>query len=194
MEQIDERNKKTLLILWVLTLIIALIGATFGYFSATAETEPQIITTQSLSVGLAIEGATNVDKIKPTKWNETDMSANESNEDITVIPFRIYSDSGLSGTYTIDMSTNINENDLYEGGSASDIKYRVYKGNTPIGDVGSFTTGNFKVEIVNGTIVNTGINDEYKLYVYIEDDNNIQNKLQGITFKVTLTGNAEQSA
>ena len=119
MEQIEEKNKKTLLILWIITLIITLIGATFGYFSAISETEPQIITTQSLNVGLAIEGATNIDKIKPTKWNETNMNANDTNTDITVIPFRIYSDSGLDGTYTIDMSTNITENDLYEGGSAS---------------------------------------------------------------------------
>jgi len=193
MEQIDERNKKTLLILWILTFLIALIGATFGYFSATSESDPQIITTQSLSVGVAIEGATNVDKIKPTTWNATDMSVNENNTDITVIPFRVTSTSGINGTYTIDMSTNITENALHEGGSASDIKYRVYKGSTQIGNVGSFTTGDFKVEIVNGDIAETGINDQYKLYVYIENKDEKQNKLQGISFDIVLSGTASQN-
>ena len=192
MEQLDDRTKKILTILWAITLIVALIGATFGYFSATDKTDPQIITTQNLGVSLTIEGATNVDNIKPTTW-DTNLANNDTNEDIVKIPFKIKSTSRVNGTYTINMSTNITENALLNGGSASDIKYKLYKDNTEI-KTGSFTTGDFNEEIANGTISkDSDLNDEYMLYIYIENKDETQNKLQNIQFSITLSGNASQT-
>lgn len=192
MEQIDEKTKRILTILWSITLIVALIGATFGYFSATDKTDPQIITTQNLGVSLTIEGATNVDNIKPTTWDTT-VTNNDNNDDIVRIPFKVKSTSRVNGTYTVNMSTNITENALLNGGSASDIKYKLYKDNAEIVS-GNFTTGDFNVEIANGTISkDSDLNDEYILYVYIENKDETQNKLQNIKFSITLSGNASQT-
>ena len=193
MEKIDNKNKVTLIVLWVLILLVVSIGATFAYFRAVAESKPQIITTEGLTFNLDIEGSTNVDDIKPTIWNESNLTANENNEDVTVIPFKVYSSTGVKGIYKVRMTTNITENDLYEGGSAEDIKYKVYNGSNLIKS-GNFTTGNFDVEIVNGVISDNGINDNYRLYVYIENKNTVQNKLQGISFIVKLIGTAEQTS
>ena len=66
MKKIDNKNKVTLIVLWVLILLVVSIGATFAYFRAVAESEPQIITTEGLTFNLDIEGTSNVDNIKPT--------------------------------------------------------------------------------------------------------------------------------
>jgi len=193
MEKIDNKNKVTLIVIWILIMLITVIGATFAYFKAVAESKPQIITTEGLTFSLVIDGPINVDDIKPTAWNDNDLSANENNEDVTIIPFNVFSNTGIDGSYKVNMTTNITENNLYEGGSAEDIKYKVYRNNQLVKS-GNFTTGDFNAEIVNGTITENGVNDDYKLYIYIENKDNVQNKLQGISFTVTLIGTADQNS
>jgi len=129
MEKIDNKNKVTLIVIWILIMLITVIGATFAYFKAVAESKPQIITTEGLTFSLVIDGPINVDDIKPTAWNDNDLSANENNEDVTIIPFNVFSNTGIDGSYKVNMTTNITENNLYEGGSAEDIKYKVYRNN-----------------------------------------------------------------
>lgn len=195
MEQIDNKNRVTLTVLWIITFLIALIGATFGYFSAISKSDEQIITTgkSGLSVAVAITGASNVTNISPTTWNSTNISANESNENISVIPFSVTSTSRVNGTYTINMSTNIIENETFDGGSASDIAYKLYKDNSLVTE-GNFNSGAFSKDITTGTITNTSdLNDNYKLYIYIDETNVPQNKLQDISFKVTIGGTAKQT-
>jgi len=194
MEQIDNRNRVTLMILWILTFLIALIGATFGYFSAISKSDEQIITTgKALSVAVAINGASNVTNISPTTWNTTDMSENEKNTNIAILPFSVTSTSRVNGTYTINMSTNITENELFEGGSASDITYKLYQDGRFVTE-GNFNSGAFSKDITTGTIKTTSdLNDNYKLYIYIDEKNIPQNKLQNISFKVTIGGTAQQT-
>ncbi len=147
--------------------------------------------TESLNMSVTVEGTSRADNIKPTKWDES-MAKNESNPDIAVIPFRVSSNSRKNAEYRVNMSTYIEENELLEGGSAQDIKYRVYKGNKEI-STGNFHTGDFDVEIVNG-IMEEGkdLLDEYKLYVYIDETHVPQNRLQSISFSVILTGYVNQ--
>lgn len=194
MEQIDNKNKVTLTILWIITLLIAIIGATFGFFSSISKSDKQIITTgKSLSVAVTIMGATNVKNIIPTTWDKNDMSANENNKNISVIPFSVTSTSRINGTYSVDLNTNIKENELNEGGSAEEIMYRVYKDGKEVIS-GNFIEGEFNKEIVNGLISsNSDLNDKYKLYVYIDETHVAQDKLQGISFGLTLIGRADQT-
>lgn len=194
MEQIDNKNKATLTILWILTFLIALVGATFGYFNSISKSDEQIITTgQALSVSVVINGSSNVTNISPTTWNANDISENEKNKNISIIPFSVSSTSRVNGSYTINMSTNIIENELFEGGSASDIAYKLYKGNNLVTE-GNFNSGDFSKDITTGTITNTNdLNDNYKLYVYIDETHFEQNKLQNISFKITIGGTATQT-
>ena len=188
----DKKNKIILMTLAIITFLVALLGATFAYFSAISRSKPQIITTSSLSLSLKIEGATHVTNIKPTVWSAT-LSDNEANTDIVKIPFSVTSPAGVKGTYDVDMSTNIPSNGTLTGGSANDVKYKLYKGTTMVKE-GSFSAS-FNEQIISGSeiVENTVLNDSYKLYVYIENKNEEQNTLQNIDITINLTASATQT-
>ncbi len=187
----DRKNRIVLTVLGALSLLFALIGATFAYFSAVSQSEPQIITTSSLIMRVTIAGSTNIKNIKPTTWSNT-MSDNENNKDITVIPFVVNADAGVQGDYDINMSTVITPNGKLNGGNVSDIKYKLYKEGTMIKE-GNFSS-NFNEKIIEKAEIleNTPVNDSYKLYVYIDNQNGEQNSLQEINFEINLTGEAHQ--
>ena len=187
----DKKNRIFLTVLAIFTLIMAMIGATFSYFTAIKKSKPQIITTSSLSFMLNISGATHVTNIKPTKWSNV-ISENEQNVDIAKIPFIVTSYSGVKATYDITMSTAIPSNQFLTGGSASDIKYKLYKEGTKIKE-GNFTSI-FSEKLISDSEIPLDIKtiEYYKLYVYIEDNNEAQNSLQNIDFIINLDGRANQ--
>jgi len=194
MKQINLKTKKILIILWSMTLLISLIGISFGYFSAISKSDPQIITTQSLNISLTMEGSTHINNINPTIWDNINLENNDNNNNIVKIPFRIYSSSKFNGEYTIRMITNITENELLNGGNATDIKYKVYKENEEVTS-GNFNKGEFDEQIVNEIISqDNNLNDTYNLYIYIENKNEAQNKLQDIEFSIRLFGEANQTS
>ena len=190
---IDKKNRTILMILAILTLIVTMIGATFAYFKAISKSEPQIITTSSLNINLALKGSMNIKNIKPTIWSNN-INENEANKDIAIIPFEVTSDSKITAIYGVTMSTNIKLNTNLVGGKVSDIKYKLYKNGTYYSE-GSFSE-NFKEKIINdGSITLKGnLDDKYKLYIYIEDSNNFpQNQLQDINFTINLMADANQT-
>lgn len=188
----DKKNKTILTVLSVLTLLVALLGATFAYYSATSKSEPQIITTSSLSLSINIDGSINVDNIKPTNW--VSLASAQTNKDITRIPFTVSSPAGVKAVYSVNMDTVIPSNSELTGGDASDIKYKLFKDGetTPLKE-GSFSS-NFNEQIITNSEIalNTPLNDKYVLYVYIENENAEQNTLQNISFSINLTGRADQ--
>ena len=207
MERENGRGRIALTVIGAATLLIALAGATFAYFSATSTTTTQTITTSSLNLTVAADGeATHVSGIKPTTWvSNTDA---KTNNDIAIIPFKVTGSSSTDGTYTVNLSTNIvlNSGTVVEeqgqagvpltGGDVSDIKYRLFtKEGTELGSEKSFSATTNEDIVTNGTITaDVPLNDEYILYVYIEnDESNPQNKLQGIDFTITLGGSASQA-
>ena len=123
---IDKKNRTILMILGFLTIIITMIGATFAYFKAVSQSEPQILTTTSLSINIGIKNSLNVKNITPTTWSEN-MDDNLNNENIAHIPFVVSSDSKIKALYGVNMTTNIKPNNTLTGGEASDIKYVLYK-------------------------------------------------------------------
>ena len=188
----EQRDKTILTILGALTLLVALLGATFAYFSATSQSEPQIITTSSLSLNVSIKGETHIENIKPTTW--TSKAAAESNSDIAKIPFYVTANAGVKATYDIKMGANVPSNSLLTGGSASDIKYKLFKnGENTIVKEGNLNS-NFSDNIVVASPIEEGkiLNDEYILYIYIENKNVEQNSLQDIDISISLTGTADQ--
>ena len=87
----DKKIHNTLLtIIGVMTLLVAVIGATFAYFSATYTAKPQNIKTGELKVS-ASSSIDHNENIKPTKWNGDDVSEiDETNEnDITVVTLTV---------------------------------------------------------------------------------------------------------
>ena len=190
----DKKNRIVLTVLASLTLVIALIGATFAYFSAVSQSEPQVITTSSLNLSVAINGSTHITNIKPTTWS-SDLSQNDVNVDIVRIPFTVSSSSRLNGNYNINMTTQIPSNSQLSGGSASDVKYKLFKNGetTPLKE-GSLSS-DFNEDIITMAPItaDSTLNDTYILYVYIENKNEAQNTLQNIDFSIILNGSADQT-
>ena len=77
-------NKVLLTVIGIGVLIVATVGATFAYFSATGGTATQQIKTGELKV-TASSTLTDGTNIKPTTWSTTDMAANTGNKDIAKV-------------------------------------------------------------------------------------------------------------
>lgn len=207
MERENVKGKIALTVIGVATLLTALVGATFAYFSATSTTTAQTVTTANLNLSITADGAaTHVTNIKPTTWSDT-MSDNTTNADIARIPFKVTGTSSTNGKYTVNMQTSIALNNgtvveqeggeavALNGGEISDIKYRLYKKDgTAVGNEQSFAATTDVDIVTNAAITaNVALTDEYILYVYINNTGKAQNKLQGIDFTITLGGSAIQT-
>jgi len=210
MERENMKGKIALTVIGAATLLVALAGATFAYFSATSTTAERTITTSNLNLKVALvdSDAGKIENIKPTTWVSTDDA--ETNADIAVIPFTVSGTSSTNGIYTVNMQTSValNSGTVVEeegkaavelkGGSISDIKYRLYdsEGNELIEETAFDSTGAINVDLIDDGAITADedLNDTYTLYVYIKNDaSNPQNKLQGINFTITLGGSASQA-
>jgi len=188
----DKKNQTILTVLAALTLLVALLGATFAYFSATSKSEPQIITTSSLSLNVSIKGETHVTNIKPTTWVST--TAAETNEDIAIIPFTVTTPAGVKAVYSINMSAVVPSNISLTGGSASDVKYKLFKSDATNPTKEGSLAADFNEDIIIDAPITEGIalNDAYVLYIYIENKDVVQNTLQDIDISINLIGTADQ--
>lgn len=189
----DRKHNITLTVLGVLALFVSLLGATFAFFSATSKSKPQVITTSNLSLSVVLKGSQHVTNLSPTTWSST-MSKNDSNENIAKIPFEVTTKEGVKAIYDIILSTTISQNTSLSGGTPEDIKYKLFKvGETSVLKEGNLSA-NFNKEIVTDAQIAQGsaLNDQYILYIYIENKEEAQNTLQNIEFNIRLTGTADQ--
>ena len=188
----DKKNRKLLTILWVITLFITLVGASFAYYNSVSKSKPQVITTSSLSLSVTIKGSTHIENIKPTNW--TNVTDAKNNTDIAKIPFTVNVPAGVKAVYDVNMETTIPINETLSGGSVSDIKYKLFKTGetTPLkeGSLNSY----FNEDVIIDSPINEGqaLTDSYMLYVYIENKDVEQNALQDISFSIKITGRADQ--
>ena len=205
----EERKHKILLtVIGAGTLLIALVGATFAYFSATSTTTTQTVTTSNMNLTVeADSNTTHVDNIKPTTWSET-ITENVSNTDIAKVSFKVTSTSTTTGTYQISMTApglelntgNDASGQPLSGGTLDQVMYKVYKvsGGSYTEVSGAGATGNLSnptvpKQIISNATVNSSLNDQYVIFVYIENSNNAQNQLQGLDFEISVTGSASQA-
>ena len=117
------------MILAILTLIVTMIGATFAYFKAISKSEPQIITTSSLNINLALKGSMNIKNIKPTIWsNNIKLNTNLVGGKVSDIKYKLYK----NGTYYSEgsFSENFKEKIINDGSITLkgnlDDKYKLY--------------------------------------------------------------------
>ena len=194
-------NKVLLTVIAVAVLIVATVGATFAYFSATSETVEQNVTTGELKVSATSEVANNVN-IKPTTW-ESAADA-DSDTDIAKVGLKVVTDGTTidSGKYNIILTTTgVAQNGTKTGGNISEVKWALYdtESNTEIGS-GDFADGDIngdKINLANegaAIAIPAGNNtDNYKLYIWIEDTPTAkQDSLQGLTITAQLTIDAVQ--
>ena len=133
MNEKEQQNRKLILtIMGVSILVVATIGATIAYFSATSSANPQNITTGELKVA-AESKISNNSNIKPATWDDTNMENNNSNTDIARIELTVDTTGTTikTGKYDILLTTTgikLNaETEELKGGKLSDVKWALYK-------------------------------------------------------------------
>ena len=193
----NNKNSVLLTVLGVCTLLVALVGASFAYFTATATTTNQNVQTGKLEVQSTLS-ETAQSNIKPTTF-ATDTA--DTNADIAKFTFNVKGagTTVTGGTYNIQLlgaASGIKE--LPNQGTIADIEYALYEGTAETGTLvktGSFSTISSSTTI-NGTAkaLTASTDDTYTLYVYIKETNQNQDNLQAVTISATMNVLAQSLA
>lgn len=193
----NSKNSVLLTVLGVCTLLVALVGATFAYFTATSTSADQNVQTGRLEVQSTLS-ATSQSQIKPTTF--TSATA-DTNDDIAKFGFNVKGENTTvtGGTYDIQLLGAASGVGSEENkGTSADIEYALYKGNASTGTI--VKTGSFST-ITSATIINdvsqsltASTNDNYTLYVYIKETNKNQDNLQNVTISATMNAIAKTPA
>ncbi len=199
----ENPNRTLLTIVGVATILVAIIGASFAYFSANSTSSSQEVTTGKLML-TAASGSTGNLNISPTTFSNVSEAAADPN--IAKITLEVVTDGTTisTGKYKITFSTtgialntgNDANGDSLVGGSLSDIKWALYDttdSSSPKG-TGTFESGNATdLVAVDNILFPMGNNtDNYILYIWIENTDQPQNKLQELTITATMEAIALQ--
>ena len=197
-ERGNNANKVLLTVIGIAVLVVATIGATFAYFSATGGTATQNVQTGELKVA-ATSSLTQGKSIKPTAWSST-ITENDANADIAKVGLSVVTDGTTisTGVYKVSLTTTgiaLNDTDGKTGGALSDVKWALYEGETEKA-TGDFTSGNAtNLELIKNVAIPAGTNtDNYTLYIWIENKDSQQDQLQGLTITAKLVVDAAQEA
>jgi len=193
MEQKKINKNIIFSVVGVLLLIAVVAGATYAYFSATASTAVQTVTTGSLTMGFTNGEIVRADGLVPIADSEIKTKAAEL-------------DFSVTNTGTEHMNLTISLTDIVIPDALKDVDFRwgLYNKDTGNGlsfgifkDIGTATS----MVIYRDTIIDAVLDPElpditnnYTLRVWIHDDGALQNYMQGQTFsaKVTVDGEAVQ--
>jgi len=192
MEEQKINKKITISIVAVLLIVLITIGATYAYFSAQAETGTQTVTTGTLTMGFDKAGSVvTINGITPINDNEIETKA-------AAFPFSI------TNTGTEHMKLTIKLKDIVIADDLKDVDFRwgLYNpdkqdaAGTEMGvSFGIFKyaeTGGEEI-ILRDVILDSGsAAKNYILRIWIHDDGDNQNYMQGETFsaKIDITGEA----
>jgi len=216
----NNKNNVLLTVIAVATLLVAIVGASFAYFSATGETVEQSVKTGVLKISAAATAVQEANII-PVDTTEIDTVAEKlAHADVAKLPVTVNTtDTTISSEYNIFLTTTgvrLNagtaENPL-TGGDLEQLKWELIEmtsetEGTSIAD-GNFklaqdaTDANFNKKQLNTAAINIpegGTTDEYKVLIYIEnteddvagDGSGKQDQLQGLTIGATVTVDAKQ--
>ena len=190
MEEVKAKNNLFIIILMLVAFLFSCVFATLCYYRYIYESEPIIITTTNLKLSVISDNLRDNESIMPTTWSNN-MEENENNKNITKLDLKVSSTSRINATYKINMQSTIKQNELYEGGNIADIKCKIYKDGSVVNE-GEFTDET-DIQIADGTITtDEDLNDEYQVYVYIEETDEIQDSLKDISFDFKFIGEANQ--
>ena len=202
----NKDNNIILTIIAIITLLIAIVGASVAYFSAISKTKGQIITTGELKIS-AVSGAVNEADIIPVKLeNIPTISAKMLNPNIAKLPLTIdTTGTTIAGTYQMYLNTTgIDEKINTNLGNSSHIKWELVSvtGENQNTEYSIINSGDFKngdakeLKISNNQeifdIAVNGSVQKFNLLIYILDDGNLQDDLQSMTITASTTVEAKQ--
>ena len=186
MEEQKINKKITFSIIAVLLIVLVAIGATYAYFSAQGTTGTQTVTTGTLTMNFDKEGSVvTVDGIIPIKDSEIKTKA-------AAFPFSV------TNTGTEHMNITIKLKDIAIDPELKNIDFRwgLYNADTNKGisfGIFKYASNGGEEIIYRDSIIDAGSSKKnYVLRIWIHDNNQIQNEMQGKTFngKIEVTGTA----
>jgi len=200
----DQKKNYTITIIGIVTLVIATIGSTFAYFSSVSNTTAQSVKTGQLKLD-ATSSKLNAESIRPTTWSSV-IANNVANRDIAQIMLSVntFGTTVDNATYDIYLTTSeisLNSDNGLEGGSLSDIKWKLVNSNNEIINSGDFSNGGYTKETkitsnpitVEGNVESGEASTQtYILFIYIEDSGEEQDQLQDLTISATMSAKAGQ--
>lgn len=202
MERENKNSNKVLLtVIGAATLITAMVGATFAYFSATDKSGTKTITTANSNFTVTASNNT-VTGIRPTSWTPAEtmtIAEDETNDDITKtnaeivrMKVTVTGSSTTSGSYNLKLNQpKITVETEENQGDATDFVWAAYKsdgtkivGQTPMTTEASTPTiiDNVAYSKTDGT----NFTDVYYVYVWL-NNNGSQNNLQKVNFQLSFT-------
>lgn len=200
----ENKNKIIITIISITILVLVTVGASFAYFSAISNTETQSITTGKINIK-ATSSKANADNIKPTIWDDI-VALNVANEDIAQVKLSVNTfgttiDNATFNIYFTTEGIELNNDENLTGGTLEDLKWKlVDSSNTLIGS-GDFSNGNATRPVLANTtpipVISNATSEEeatktFILFIYIENKNDKQDKLQNMNFTATLSATAQQ--
>ncbi|MBE6152958.1 MAG: hypothetical protein E7166_01850 [Firmicutes bacterium] len=159
----------------VLLLVVVVAGATYAYFSATASTAQQTIKTAEIDVAFVdgeILRATNVIPIQPS----------EISAKATELPFTLTNNGQKATTTTISLTELTIDGELKD----SYFKWRLLENDVAISE-GDFIGVSGERLIDTLTIPADGVERDYKLLVWLQDNNENQNHMQNKSLSARVT-------
>lgn len=208
----NNRNNVVLTVICACTLLVALVGASFAYFTATSQpTTEQTVTTGKLNISASLSREkTNL--IKPTEFSQATA---ESNNDVAKLTLTVDgTDTTVDGAkYYLSMIGDITNKDGGEistnkGGEKSEVKWVLI--NTTGADIATgsvVASGDFSTlsSGLPATTIQTGsgesktdylasltgtTKDTYALLVYIEEKGYAQDNLSEVKITASMTAKA----
>ena len=195
-----SENNTYLTIIAVITLLISIIGATFAYFTARSSTLGEKVTTGQLKIS-AIAGAVNETEIIPVKATDIiNINSKISNVNVAKLPITVdTTGTTIPGIYNIYLTTSgIDEKVTTILGNSSHIKWELIKGEP--GSEITLNSGSFDDGDVNSLKINVepidvfvgGTIEKYTLFVYILDNDTLQDDLSTMRITAHTTVEAVQ--
>jgi len=184
MEEQKINKKITIGVVAVLLIVLITIGATYAYFSAQGTTGTQTVTTGTLTMGFdKIGSVVTINGITPINDNEIKTKA-------AAFPFSI------TNTGTAHMNITIKLKDIVIADDLKDVDFRwgLYNADTDKGisfGIFKYATNGGEEIIYRDSIIDAGApTKNYILRIWIHDDGDNQNYMQGETFsaKIDVTG------
>ena len=204
----NNRNNVLLTVIGVATLLVALVGASFAYFTATSTpTAEQSVQTGELKIAASLSREVS-SLIKPTDYSQAGA---EANDDVAKIKLTV-NGTGTTVTeakYYLTMIGNITKTDgsaieTTKGGEKSDVKWvLVNTTGTTIADGTVVASGDYSTLATDlpGNVIKNGESaylanlsgttaDEYTLLVYIEESGDVQDNLSQVKISASMTAKA----
>lgn len=182
-----KNNNKNVIIITVaiLGLIAVCIGGTYAYFTATATSNPQTITTGTLTATYNTGQDINATNIIPT----TEASATEHHFSIK-----------NTGTDTAELSLSFTELSLTKGGEpveSGNLKWALYDADDSYTESGgSIAGGDFSntsspMAIKDSISIDSQETKYYVLKIWLNETGSAQNEDQGLSFSAKIRADME---